>query len=73
MNLSIRLYKEAKFMDDKKKKNRKDFLEKNFPFTPNIRNKTPAKIEHFYMRLQDWMEHKHEKSLRYNVFKKKTT
>jgi len=37
-------------------------LKNNFPFRPTINNKEEPKAEHFYVRLQDWMQNQNEKS-----------
>ena len=62
LNLSVRLYGEANYLREKRKIESNEFIKNNYSFRPNISNKDVPKVENFYLRLQDWMEIKHEKT-----------
>ncbi len=63
LNLSMKLFDEAKYLSEKKEKERRNFLRK-YPFKPSINNKESPKASNFYIRLNDWLEQKSQNSTR---------
>jgi len=49
-------------MKEKKEVESNEFIKNLCPFKPNIANQDVPRLDSFYLRLQDWMEIKYEKS-----------